>query len=156
MRVKDFILEGQIDFSKATHGLIWEDHYEIIREELLKTPNLFEDTADYNSLQEFFNSHATKQTGDLGKYYMYASIFAIIPGNILSIASFENPHTLVKLDKNFAYFDINGNIKSYPDNNSVLGDMLKATFFFPENEFEQFLTLLRLKFSDWIIKEKKL
>lgn len=135
---------------------LWEQQEEELRKALLKNPQLFEDTQDYQRLQDFLILHSTDDP-EIGQDYVYASVVSILPAHNLSIAHFGQPHRLVKLANGQAYFDVNGEVKAYPEGGRLSGDLLKKTFLFDSNDqFSQFLMLLKLQFGDWELKSRSI
>ena len=145
---------AHVGISEAQEVLLWEEQEEDLRQELLKNPQLFENNDAYKSLKNFLDINVTKHSTH-GKSYVYASVVSILPAHSLSIANFAQPHKLIKIENNRAYFEINGEVKVYPEGSDLSGDLLKTTFLFPNiDEFEKFQTMLQLKFGDWNIKNK--
>jgi hypothetical protein len=145
---------NHINFNKIPLEPIWEEQEEDLRQDLLKNPRLFENSTDYKNLQHFLKQHTPKDI-QKGNSYVYVSVTSILPAHNLSIVHFAQPYKLVKIENNRAYFNVDGEIKQYPEGNKLDGDLLKSVFLFPSiKEFEKFQTMLGLKFSDWSIKTK--
>ena len=124
-------------------------HNEALREHLLSDPALYENRDDFQNLRKFLDTH---QTHDpiINNSYIYASVRATPITNFINIAYFSNKHELVKLDNKFAYFNINGVIKRFPEIGSISGDAMSQIYFFDsEKDLNQFITLLQLKFFDY-------
>jgi pyrimidine deaminase RibD-like protein len=126
-----------------------EIHAEALREHLLSNPSLYENKEDFENLRKFLDTHATPMP-KINNSYLYASIQAAPIANYISIAHFGNIHELVKLDQEFAYFNINGQIKRFPESGTLRSDALSQIYFFDtREEFDYFKMLSKLKFSDY-------
>jgi hypothetical protein len=135
---------------------LWEQQEEDLRQEILKTPELFEELTDYKNLQAFLLLHKTDEPV-IGKSYVFLSVISMMPSHILSVAAFTQPYKLMQIENSYAYFEINGKIKQYPEGESLNGDLLRSTFMFQQvGEATQFETLLNLKFSDWTIIRREI
>ena len=148
--------EGLVEsiINKIPPSTLWAEQEEDIRQELLKNPRLFENTKDFTDLKTFLDRFGSNDI-EVGNNYVYSSVASIIPGRIMSLAYFGNAHRLVGIKNNQVFFDINGKIQSYPESGGVEGDLLKQVLLFPTVEdFSKFQMLLKLKFSDWILKTK--
>lgn len=123
-------------------------HAQALREHLLRNPGLYENSQDFESIRDFLDTHQTP-TPTVGNRYVYASVQSIPVTNYISIAHFSLGHKLTKLDQNYAYFDIDGKIKRFPESGTLSGDSLSQIYFFNSHKgFEHFNTLLKLKFSN--------
>jgi hypothetical protein len=141
------------DFDNIPLEPIWEEQEEDLRQELLKTPKLFENSADYKNLQNFLKIYSNAPI--VGKSYVYTSITSMLPAHLLSVAHFDQPYKLLRYTSGKVIFEINGVKKQFPEGNSVEGDLLKTVLFFPTiNDLEKFKTMLGLKFSEWSLKNK--
>lgn len=148
--------EGLVEsiINKIPPSTLWAEQEEDIRQELLKNPRLFENTKDFTDLRTFLDRFGSNDI-EVENNYVYSSVTSIIPGRIMSLAYFGNAHRLVGIKNNQVFFDINGKIQSYPESGGVEGDLLKQVLLFPTVEdFSKFQMLLKLKFSDWILKTK--
>jgi hypothetical protein len=91
------------------------------------------------------------------KSYVYASVQTTPVSKYASLAHFDNRHRLVDIDEQYAYFDINGSIKRFPESGKLSGDSMSQIYFFNSTaELAQFNTLLQLKFSDYKFTSKTL
>lgn len=123
-------------------------HNEGLRKHLLANPELYENTEDFKSIRNFLNTHKTPVPTP-GKKYVYASVQSTPMARYISIAHFDNNHKLIRLDGNYAYFDVDGKIKKFPESGTLSGDSLSQIYFFNSlSDFEKFDLLLKLKFSD--------
>jgi hypothetical protein len=124
-------------------------HDEMLREHLLSNPALYENREDFQSIRKFLDLHATTEP-IVNESYVYASVQATPISQFITVAHFNKNHTLVKLNNQFAYFDINGTIKRFPETGRLTGDSMSQIYFFKSHsQFEQFITLLKLKFSNY-------
>jgi pyrimidine deaminase RibD-like protein len=124
-------------------------HAEALREHLLSTPALYEDRDDFQKMRHFLNTHKTPEPV-VNHSYVYASVQATPISKYVSTAHFNEPYQLVKIDDNYAYFNINGNIKRFPETGTLSGDSLSEIYFFKSaQQLDHFNTLLKLKFSDY-------
>ena len=131
-------------------------HAESLREHLLSNPALYESRDDFNDMRSFLDTHKTP-TPVIGNQYVYASVSTTPVMDRADIAHFTQRHKLVKLDDNYAYFDINGMIKRFPETGTLSGDALSQIYFFnSSNDLSKFNTLLNLKFSNYKIGSKTL
>jgi len=131
-------------------------HAEALREHLLSNPPLYEGRDDFQAVRKFLDSQPTSSP-IVGKSYLYKSVQATPIANYINIAQFSNEHKLVRLDGRFAYFNINGTIKRFPETGTLSGDALSQIYFFKSSkESEHFNTLLRLKFPEYAQKSKTL
>jgi hypothetical protein len=157
----DLDLEVTVRDSKVNESITAEDvdvdaaHAEALRQHLLTNPKLYENRQDVIEMREFLKLHATPQPR-VGKEYVYASVQATPLANFVHVAYFNNEHPLVSL-KDRAYFEIDKNIRRFPVFGSLAGDALSEIYFFnSEKEFQDFNTLLSLKYSDYKITYKVL
>ena len=124
-------------------------HAEALREHLLSTPALYEDRDDFQKMRHFLNTHKTPEPV-VNHSYVYASVQATPISKYVSTAHFNEPYQLVKIDDNYAYFNINGNIKRFPETGTLSSDSLSEIYFFKSaQQLDHFNTLLKLKFSDY-------
>lgn len=131
-------------------------HAEALREHLLSNPPLYEDREDFNELRNFLDTHKTPNP-IVNNSYVYASIHATPIVQYINEASFNSGHKLIKLDKQFAYFDVNGNIQRFPESGQLTGDAMSQIYFFKSsNDLEHFNTLLKLKFPNYKFTAKRL
>lgn len=131
-------------------------HASALREHLLSNPALFENREDFQQMQTFLNTHATSSP-KINKSYVYASVQTTPTVKYASLAHFANQHQLVKIDDQYAYFDINGSIKRFPESGTLAGDSLSKIYFFTTlKELQHFDTLMQLKFSDYKFTTKVL
>lgn len=131
-------------------------HAEALREHLVTNPKLYENQQDVTEIRKFLKLHATP-TPRVDKEYVYASVQVIPFANFINIAHFNNQHKLVKLGNEKAYFDVNGTIKRFPISGKLSGDALSEIYFFnSEKEFQEFNTMLSLKYSNHKITHKNL
>ena len=72
---------------------VWAMQEEEIRKHLLTNPSLFENSVDYKNLSEFLQLHTTDSIV-LNQSYVYTSVTSLVPGKVLTIAHFNQPHTL--------------------------------------------------------------
>lgn len=123
-------------------------HAQALREHLLKNPSLYENSQDFESMRVFLDTHRTP-TPTVGNQYVYASVQSTPISNYISIAHFGLSHKLTKLDQNYAYFEIDGKIKRFPESGTLSGNALSQIYFFDSLKgFEHFETLLKLKFPN--------
>ena len=131
-------------------------HAEALREHLLSNPALYENREDFLSMREFLNTHKTP-IPTIGKSYVYASVQATPVVHYINQAHFSNKHKLVKLDGKYAYFDINGVVKSFPETANQAGDVMSQIYFFNSHkELSHFNSLLKLKFAEYTCATKAL
>ena len=124
-------------------------HNDMLRKHLLSNPALYENREDFRSMREFLNLHVTKSPVTGGQY-VYASVQITPISQFSTVAYFDKAHKLVDLNDQFAYFEINGSIKRFPESGKLTGDSMAQIYFFKSNnEFKQFITLLKLKFSHY-------
>ena len=124
-------------------------HAELLHQHLLSNPALYENREDFQSVREFLKLHTTSPPR-VNRHYVYASVQSTPIAQYCTIAHFNKEHRLVKLDGQFAYFDIDGEIKRFPESGTLNGDALAQIYFFNSiNEFEHFTTVLGLKFSHY-------
>ena len=124
-------------------------HAELLHQHLLSNPALYENREDFQSVREFLKLHTTPPPR-VNRHYVYASVQSTPIAQYCTIAHFNKEHRLVKLDGQFAYFDIDGEIKRFPESGTLNGDALAQIYFFNSiNEFEHFTTVLGLKFSHY-------
>ena len=124
-------------------------HAELLHQQLLSNPALYETREDFQSVREFLKLHTTPPPR-VNRHYVYSSVQSTPIAQYCTIAHFNKEHRLVKLDGQFAYFDIDGEIKRFPESGTLNGDALTQIYFFNSfNEFEHFNTLLKLKFSHY-------
>jgi putative chitinase len=124
-------------------------HAASLREHLLSDSKLYENLDDYQDMRQFLNLHKTA-VPIIGQEYVYASVHAIPISKYANIAYFDTQHELIKIDNNFAYFDIDGVIKRFPETGTLDGDALSQIYFFNSiKEYQHFIMLLELKFSEY-------
>ena len=124
-------------------------HSTLLREHLASNPALYETREDFQSVRGFLNSHTTPKSR-VGQDYVYASVQFTPIAQYINTAHFNKQHRLVKLDDQFAYFDIDGAVKRFPESGTLSGDSLSQIYFFKSSkELEHFDTLLKLKFSNY-------
>ncbi|MCX7592745.1 MAG: hypothetical protein N2235_03075, partial [Fischerella sp.] len=129
-------------------------HLESIREHLLSNSFLYEDRTDFKKVRKFLDLHKTDEP-IIGKTYTYASVFLLPVINHINIAHFGQPRKLVDFDQNYAYFDIDGEVKRFPESGTLQGDALSQIYFFnDDHDFQRFNTTLTLTFSDYNQKSK--
>ncbi|MCX7592751.1 MAG: hypothetical protein N2235_03105 [Fischerella sp.] len=133
---------------------IWAIQEEEIRQQLLLRPQLFESEVDYQALRKFLADYQT-DTPVEGKKYVYTSVYTLLPKAATNIAHFSKPYRLVKLSNSHATFDIDGELKTYPEKGTLAGDLLKTVLMFSTfQEFEKFLITFKLKFGEWPLTVK--
>ena len=131
-------------------------HDAALREHLLSDPDLYEDRDDFQAMRTFLDTHKTPKPV-VKKSYVYASVQTTPVSKYASLAHFDNRHRLVDIDEQYAYFDINGSIKRFPESGKLSGDSMSQIYFFNSAaELAQFNTLLQLKFSDYKFTSKTL
>jgi hypothetical protein len=131
-------------------------HAAALREHLLSNPSLYEDRDDFQAMRTFLDAHKTPKPV-IKKSYVYASVQTTTVSKYASLAHFDNRHRLVDIDEQYAYFDINGLIKRFPESGKLSGDSMSQIYFFNSAaELAQFNTLLQLKFSDYKFTSKTL
>ena len=124
-------------------------HAEALREHLLSNPALYENREDFQEMRGFLDSHRTP-TPLVKKSYVYASVQVTPMSGYANIAHFNTEHKLLKLDKQFAYFNIEGTVKRFPETGTLSGDSLSQIYFFKsKKELDHFDMLLKLKFSNY-------
>ncbi len=130
---------------------VWAMQEEELRQDLATKPHIFENRDDYKNIKQFLQQYKNKPT--IGEKYIFTSIFLLIPGNSLSVNSFNTPLELVKLEDGYAYFQSDSGIKKYPEGESEQTDLLKSTLFFKNtNSLNKFKTALKLKFGTLTIR----
>jgi len=126
-----------------------EVHANALKEHLLANPALFENQKDYQQMRKFLDSQKTTPP-TVGNQYIYASTQVVPAAHYVNTAHFDNPHELVDIDDTHVYFNVNGDVKRYPETGSVTGDLLSQIYFFDnKKQLEQFIVLSKLKFSDY-------
>ncbi len=131
-------------------------HASALREHLLLNPSLFENREDFQQMQTFLNTHTTS-TPKIDESYVYASVQTTPMLKYISLAHFADQHQLVKIDDQYAYFDINGSVKRFPESGTLAGDSLSKIYFFTTSkELQHFNTLMQLKFLDYKFTKKVL
>ena len=168
MRAHEFILEHALNDLVIKHKPTNEGHRAIetvdvdaihaaaLREHLLSSPALYEDRDDFRAMRAFLDTHKTPEPM-IKKSYVYASVQTTPVSKYASLAHFDNRHRLVDIDEQYAYFDINGSIKRFPESGKLSGDSMSQIYFFNSTaELAQFNTLLQLKFSDYKFTSKTL
>jgi hypothetical protein len=124
-------------------------HAEMIKEYLLLHPELYENNEDYTDLKNFLEIHNTKSPV-VGKLYVYASVQFMPTLKIMTISQFSQLHKLKKIDNEYAYFQIDGTIKRYPETSKIQGDAFSKIYFFDTlKDLEKFIMLIDLKFSGY-------
>lgn len=124
-------------------------HAIALREHLLLNPNLFEDREDFQTMRKFLDANITPKP-DVNQSYVYSSIQTTPGINFVSIAHFSKPYKLVEIKDDYAYFNINGNIKRFPESGKLSGDSLSQLYFFKSlADLKKFNTLLKMKFSEY-------
>ena len=124
-------------------------HAEALREHLLSNPALYENREDFQLMREFLSNHATP-TPVVNKSYIYMSVQSTPISKFNNLSQFSNLHKLVKLDDKYAYFDINGTIKRFPETGNLSGDSMSQIYFFEsQDDAGHFNTLLKLKFVEY-------
>lgn len=127
-----------------------------LKEHLLNNPNLYENDANYTDARKFLDLHRT-QVPTVGDFYVYAGVNVIPYLKFIQINYFKELQELKKLDNNYAFFQIENKIKGFPENSSLKGDALSQIYFFnSKDEYDKFIMLLELKFSDYKISYKAL
>jgi hypothetical protein len=124
-------------------------HAEALREHLLSNPEILENHQDFADMREFLKLHSTA-VPSIGDSYVYASVQVTPFVNFLNIAHFENKHQVKQVQNDQVYFDINGVTRKFPSTGKLFGDALSEIYFFSsEKEFQEFNTLLSLKFPNY-------
>jgi hypothetical protein len=135
---------------------VFDIHREFFEEISKLDKKLFENSGEYESLQNLLNDYDSANPV-IGKKYIYASISSTPVAKIMNIAKFSNAHTLIGIKNNRYIFNINGKVKTYPENGAMQGDALQKVFLLDSAEYlGQMLTQLSLRFSDWKITFKEL
>jgi hypothetical protein len=128
---------------------VLDEQYEDVRIMLLDRPELFEDNDDFKILQSFL-AQQQQVTPQIGAKVSPVSFLVIPLGKLLSVKHFSGPVVLQDHQTDMFYFEYLGQIYRFPDGERVSGDKLSNTLLFQtESDKDQFLTVLRLKFSDW-------
>lgn len=131
-------------------------HAEALREHLLANPEMYESREDFSNMRKFLDLHATAAP-TVGNSYIYASVQTTPISNYVNIACFKNPHKLVKLVDDRAYFDIDGTTRRFPTAGKLSGDALSKVYFFESNQqLAQFMDLVALKFANYKVTTKTL
>lgn len=135
---------------------VWAIQIAEIKKHIVNSPELFESSDNFKELSEFLKLHKTPQP-TVGANYIYLSVLSVPVGSSISLAYFNSPHKLIKLENDKAVFNVNGASKQFPAETSFSGDMLQHIYTFEsEAEFAHFKDLLLMKFSEWRISEKVL
>lgn len=150
MKITEIIQETKyLNFDKIPPSTLWAEQTEDLRLELVKNPELFENSADYQNLQSFLSMYKNNDP-NIGDKYVYSSILSIPPARILSLAHFRKPHKLLGIKNNQVFFEINNQIEPFPKKGAESNDMLRTIIMFSSLEdFEEFQIMFLLKFSDW-------
>lgn len=145
-RITKLMKESAID--------ILEEQCRDLQIHLLKNPDLYENTENFNYVHSFLQQQENIEPV-IGKLYSPVSILTVPPGKIINIKHFSELAPLVEHQDYLFYFTFNGEMYRFPDGERVSGDQLSNTILFRTVEDKnQFLTILRLKFSEWSITEK--
>jgi hypothetical protein len=129
-------------------------HAESLREHLLSNPDLYESLGDHRVMRRFLDSQATAAP-TVGRHYVYTSVQSTPVMRYISVAQFARPHKLLKLDQQFAYFDVDGTVKRLPETSTLAGDAASQVYFFQSiKESDQFDLVLKLKFPEYKQKFK--
>ena len=129
-------------------------HAESLREHLLSNPDLYESLGDHRVMRRFLDSQATAAPR-VGRHYVYTSVQSTPVMRYISVAQFAQSHKLLKLDQQFAYFDVDGAVKRFPETSTLSGDALSQVYFFQSiKESDQFDVVLKLKFPEYKQKFK--
>ena len=124
-------------------------HADALKEHLLTNPALYEDTEDYKNLRKFLDVYKT-DTPKVEDEYVYTSVQSIPVSKFVNIAHFKKPHKLIRLEKGYALFQIDNEIKRVPETGMLSGDALTEIYFFKSiNLLEKFVMFFDLKFSDY-------
>lgn len=157
------------EYNSKTHMQLYDGHYiesseltpieldefEIYQKFLKDTPELFENSEDYNSIKEFING--CNETPTVGNNYVFVRLMTIVPGKMINYAYFAKPYKLVGIHDDGRYiFDINGKYQLMPARRES-NDMLNFSLFFNTiSEEQEFRSDLMLQFGDWNISKPKI
>lgn len=168
MRAKEFMPEHAPNHLVTKHKSSNQRHYYVetvdvdaihaaaLREHLLSNPALYEDRDDFQTMRTFLDTHKTPKPV-IKKSYVYASVQTTPVSRYASFAHFDNPHRLVDINEQYAYFNINGLVKRFPESGKLSGDSMSQIYFFDSAaELAHFNTLLQLKFSSYKFTSKTL
>lgn len=133
---------------------IWEIHGDSIIEHY--SPCITEsDKQDYERLREVFDDFAIDP--QLGKDYYFCSSVVIVPARFIEMAHTQKPYKLVKFENSVYSFDIDGTVKSFPDQKR-LEDMTRRMNIFPNLlTMDQMISFVSMTFSgDYNVKIRPL
>lgn len=128
---------------------VLDEQYEDVRIMLLDRPELFENNNDFKMVQSFL-AQQHQAIPQIGVKVSPVSFLVVPLGKLLSVKHFSTPATLQDHQSDMFYFEYLGQVYRFPDGERISGDKLSNTLLFQtEADKDQFLTMLRLKFSDW-------
>ena len=146
---------GKISEDISEHT-IFDIHYEFLKKISKLDSNLFENGPAYSELQSFLADYQTPDP-ELGAKYIYTIILSTPMGRFMNIAYFKSPHKLVDIRQDKLVFNIAGKLQAFPENASVSGDGMHKVFLFKnQQQLNEMISTLGLKFSDWKIDFKNL
>lgn len=147
MRAREFIGES-VDLEAI--------HAEALNEHLIDNPHLYEGREDYQTMRQFLDINKT-DAPVVGNFYAYTNVNSTPMADFTVISHFNEERQLVKIQNDVAYFDVNGEIRRFPEKGTLTGDALSQIYFFDStNDVENFVTTLRLRFPTFKIKLKAL
>jgi pyrimidine deaminase RibD-like protein len=142
----------------VNEAVIWEDEHdpevdewlnEDVRQHLLTMPHLFENDDRYTGLKDFLSTHDNIKP-QVGKSYAIVTIRSIPLGHTISIAKTTGTKELLDISSSNYIFSFGNRTRSIPKSKFNSGDLLSYTLLFSNtNQLEHFITLLKLKYSDW-------
>lgn len=152
MRKPDFKTSNDIlAVESATEIDIFSNQLINLSDEISNNPSLFENNEDFNELRNFLSQFKTEPTAN--NDYIYSAILSIVPGKVIDIKSFDTTCTLIKTNGTHFWFNVNGEIKKFPESDTIEDNLLRTTLLFRNiKEKDQFVLMLSLKFSDWVIR----
>ncbi len=130
---------------------VYEESLLEVRAFLRLSPHLFEDSANYKEFKQFIDLHRNP-VPTIGMFYSPVHILGIPVGDFISVSTLQESAELVD-DKNQSLsFRCNKGTVRFPFKGRGVGDGLLATLLFDnEQEKEQWLTVLHIKYAHWHI-----
>ena len=118
--------------------------------------NLLENNDSYNDYFSFINqekSHTIDQTLlKKNQEYYPLGLQAIPAGRLILIKFTKNSATYLDSKNGKLYFNLDNKIIDFPITGTYGDGLLETLVYSSSNEQQQFITNLRLKFSDWNLR----
>jgi len=105
-------------------------------------------------LIKFLNEHKNTNVV-VGNSYICAPVSSVTKDQVCVLAHFDTPHKLVELDDTSAIFEVGGQVKKFPNDDMLEGDLIRTTCMFETlDDVNKFKTMLMLKFGGWHVYTK--